>query len=44
MKEITEKTSDLTINAIKEVLLQKLDKSMQSKLIDESIAAIAKMK
>lgn len=44
MKEITEKTSDLTINAIKEVLLQKLDKSMQSKLIDESIEAIAKMK
>ena len=44
MKEITEKTSDLTINAIKDVLLQKLDKSMQSKLIDESIAAIAKMK
>lgn len=44
MKEITEKTSDLTINAIKEVLMQKLDKSMQSKLIDESIEAIAKMK
>lgn len=44
MKEITEKTADLTINAIKDVLMQKLDKSTQSKLIDESIVAIANMK
>ncbi len=42
MKEITTVTSELTIQAIKKVLVQKLDKSMQSKLIDESIAAISK--
>jgi len=44
MKEITTMTSELTIQAIKNVLVQKLDKSMQSKLIDESIAAISKIK
>ncbi len=44
MKEIVEMTSDVTIKAIKEVLLQKLDKSTQAKLIDESIVAISEIK
>ena len=42
MREITAMASEVTIKAIKEVLLQKLDKSMQSKLIDEAILAIDK--
>ena len=44
IKEITAMTSELTIKTIKEVLAKNLDKSAQSKLIDESIVAIAKMK
>lgn len=44
VKEITALASEMTIKALKEVLVKSLDKKSQTKLIDESIKTIANLK
>lgn len=44
VQEITDKTAELTIRAVKEVLRQKLDDAGQDRLIDNSISLLAKIK
>lgn len=44
VQEITDKTAELTIRTVKEVLRQKLDDAGRDRLIDNSISLLAKIK